>query len=664
MKRLILLLLVAFTGLLASSATTLSTEKSEEKKAITASEQSKETLVKFDYQEFKKQQSAERQEGKESSSMLTLLLVLAAVIGVVYLLLINKHTALKLKLKAKIIAVALSVNALLILIAVSNFISLQGIGQELDRIANDDIVLSQFVTEIEKNALQQEIVLQKILILAHTGVNQNRSEIEALEGEFNALTEAVDKNLLDAAHTCKDILVHETDAVQLEEFQSLFNEIVRIDAIHDAFEGHVNELFGAVNTNRMNQVSQMEHAIEVEAEGIAHVTDSILGTIEVFTNKSAKTALNHEKAAIRDNIVVSSSAILLAILLGVLVSNKISAQLGGEPEEVAEISQNMANGNLAFDLTIYGERSGAMSDLLDMTRKLKDVIGTIINGATNITAASQQLSSTSQQISTGVNEQAASSEEVSSSMEQMAANIQQNTENAFKTRQISGKASNAMEQVAVASEDSMNAVKDIYSKINIVVEIAEKTDLLAINAAVEAARAGDQGRGFAVVAAEVRKLAERSQAAANEIVTLAERGMKLTEESTHMLKDIVPDIQETSRLVEEIASSSQEQDSGANQVNTAIQQLTMVTQQNASAAEEMASGSEEMASQAAELEDIIGHFTIEEKGVGKKKAPRNAGLIHQSPKVMNKDQKYKEDLKQFDLDLSRLAANTDEFEAM
>ena len=158
-----------------------------------------------------------------------------------------------------------------------------------------------------------------------------------------------------------------------------------------------------------------------------------------------------------------------------------------------------------------------------------------------------------------------------------------------------------MEEVAQASEESMNAVQDIFSKINVVVEIAEKTDLLAINAAVEAARAGDEGRGFAVVAAEVRKLAERSQRAANEIVKLAERGMIKTEESANKLKAIVPEIHETSRLVDEIATASREQEAGANQINSAIQQLSMVTQQNASSAEEMASSSEEMASQASEL---------------------------------------------------------------
>ncbi|WP_289054686.1 methyl-accepting chemotaxis protein [Carboxylicivirga marina] len=280
---------------------------------------------------------------------------------------------------------------------------------------------------------------------------------------------------------------------------------------------------------------------------------------------------------------------------------------------LVKVTERLANGDLSQTISNnQNDEIGTLSYAINqMAAKLREVVSSITVSANNIASASNNLSSSSQQISSGASEQAAGAEEVSSSMEEMAANIEQNTANAGKTRDISHKSSNAIEQVAVASEDSMNAVKDIYSKINVVVEIAEKTDLLAINAAVEAARAGEQGRGFAVVAGEVRKLAERSQAAANEIIELAEKGMNMTTDSTNRLKAIVPDIQETSRLVEEIVSSSLEQGTGANQVNKAIQQLNMVTQQNASSAEEMAGSSEELASQATELKEITGFFQLE-----------------------------------------------------
>jgi methyl-accepting chemotaxis protein len=176
---------------------------------------------------------------------------------------------------------------------------------------------------------------------------------------------------------------------------------------------------------------------------------------------------------------------------------------------------------------------------------------------------------------------------------------------------MAGKAAQEATEGGIAVKQTVEAMKAIASKIGIIDDIAYQTNMLALNAAIEAARAGDHGKGFAVVAAEVRKLAERSQVAAQEIGELAENSVKTAESAGKLLDDIVPSIARTSDLVQEIAAASQEQSSGASQINTAMNQMNQLTQQNASASEELAATAEEMTGQAEQLQSLMAFFKIE-----------------------------------------------------
>jgi methyl-accepting chemotaxis protein len=315
-------------------------------------------------------------------------------------------------------------------------------------------------------------------------------------------------------------------------------------------------------------------------------------------------------AGVRNTMMVFGGfAILISVVITLIITRAITTSLGGEPDFVSSIARKVAEGDLTVVVeTRDNDQTSLLFSVKMMVDKLKTVVCDVKAAADNVASGSQQLSSSSEQMSQGTTEQAASAEEASSSVEEMNATIRQNADNASQTEKIALKSANDALESGKAVSESVSAMKEIASKISIIEEIARQTNLLALNAAIEAARAGEHGKGFAVVASEVRKLAERSQTAAGEISRLSISSVEVAERAGSMLTKLVPDIQKTSELVQEISASSKEQAGGAGQINSAIQQLNQVIQQNASAAEEMASTAEELSSQAEQLQGTISFF--------------------------------------------------------
>jgi methyl-accepting chemotaxis protein len=284
------------------------------------------------------------------------------------------------------------------------------------------------------------------------------------------------------------------------------------------------------------------------------------------------------------------------------------------------LAKEISEGNLTVKVEERSPQDELMRALASMVTKLTEVVTEVKSASEHVASGSQEMSTVSQQISQGATEQATSAEEVSASMEQMVSAIKQNADNAQTTERIAVKTAVDAREGGEAVQQTVTAMKEIANKISIIEEIARQTNLLALNAAIEAARAGDHGKGFAVVATEVRKLAERSQLAAGEINRLSAGSVQIAEKAGEMLERIVPDIQRTAELVQEINAASIEQNSGVDQINRAVQQLDKVIQQNASATEEMASTSEEISAQAEILHETVGFFRTTDEAIRHKKS--------------------------------------------
>ena len=397
-------------------------------------------------------------------------------------------------------------------------------------------------------------------------------------------------------------------------------------------------------------VNETTPALNMVQAGLAELVD--VAAKHIMTDETMLHAASQTRM-----VVFAASGV--ALLIGTFLAFIIARGIIGPLRKGVDFAELVASGDLTarLDVDQKDEVGTLANSLRSMVVKLKEVATSIESGASNVAAGSEELSATAQTLSQGATEQAASIEEISASMEQMTANITQNAQNATETERISRAAAQSAAQGGQAVGQTVAAMKHIADKISIVEEIARQTNLLALNAAIEAARAGDHGKGFAVVAAEVRKLAERSGNAAAEISELSTNSVSVAENAGSMLAALVPEIQRTAELVQEIAAGTSEQSNGAQQVTKAIIQLDQIIQQNASASEEMASTSEELSAQAIQLQQTIGFFKVDtvpgrSTPQGPRKAAARVGAGHSRKALPGKTQASRGKADSLRLDMS------------
>jgi methyl-accepting chemotaxis protein len=513
------------------------------------------------------------------------------------------------------------------------------IGAAAQAILREEVPLADMINEIKSGLTLTRVFLEEFV------QSRDLAELGEIEGKYILAVAAFDLNVSAILNggVVDGVTIFATDNPSIRE------AVRELDQNHEDFQKSAEALMAAQRSILEKSTKAAQVNAQLDQAGVD--AEMMLSEVEKLTGEEMTAAKENGRASTQNAVAVLISvlagAILLGIFLGVIITRAITGpidkgvklaeeiargdfslrlnlkrndeigdlakaldNMSDNLQRAADVAEQIAKGDLGVEVKLASEKDQLGRALESMGTILNDVIGQVKVAGDNVTSGSLAMSASSQEMSQGASEQAAAAEEASASIEQMSANIRQNAENALQTEKIAIKAAEDTREGGIAVKETVGAMKQIAQKIMIIEEIARQTNLLALNAAIEAARAGDHGKGFAVVAAEVRKLAERSQIAAGEIGGLSTSSVEVAERAGRLLDIIVPNIQTTAELVQEISAASREQDAGAEQISKAIQQLDTVIQQNASASEEIASTAEELSSQSEQLQEMIAFFTL------------------------------------------------------
>ncbi len=486
------------------------------------------------------------------------------------------------------------------------------IGEEIVSIGERDMPLTEKTVSITLHQAEQALSFERALRYGQemksdpTASKHFKESIEHFESfasviktEFEEVDSMVKKSIESA----------ENEEV-LEEFKSVEHQLAAIESAHKLYEEHSFEALALLAQGNVHAAHQLSEKIELEEENLMAAVEKLSHELEKFTADALEHAQHQEESGLWLLMMVSIGTVIVAVGIAYLIISSISRPMNVMLSAVEDLREG--DGDLTYRLPDFGkDEIGRMANSLNgFVERMQSVMIDISSAVDNMASASEEVSATAQSLSQNASEQAAAVEETSASLEQMNASISQNAESAKATDSMATSASSQAVEGGDAVGETVTAMKQIADKISIIEDISYKTNLLALNAAIEAARAGDHGKGFAVVADEVRKLAERSQTSAQEISALAANSVMVAERAGGLIHEIVPNIQKTADLVQEISAASEEQASGAGQINTAMGQLDTAAQSGAASSEELAATSEEMSSQVQQIQQQIGFFKL------------------------------------------------------
>jgi len=450
------------------------------------------------------------------------------------------------------------------------------------------IMMTSLLTPIQNKAGQFEGMVGIDISLSH--MNQLIASVKPYK---EAISYMISENRTIVAHTNTQLTGK--------------NFIASLAADSSVFKSEA--LGGGVGSDKSfsykNSTTGEEYFVSFEPIMIGNMDTNWIIGIEVPT----KVILSEAHGVLARTIVAGILGLFFLYLIIYFIAVKISDPIVKGVEFAKSISAGNLNSQLSFE---QNDEIGDLAESLSiMAARLTKIITEVIQSSDTIAESSMDLLNSSVNLADGANNQASSTEEISTSMELVLSRIQQNTQNAQETEKIALRAAKGIQTGNESTRALIQSMNNIVQKISIVGEIAKQTNLLAINASIEASRYGMQGKGFAVVAAEIKKLAEKSQLAAKEIDELSNQGLFHAKETGNIFFDIIPDIEQTAILVKQIAASSLEQKISSEEINAGIQQLNKVTQQNAGSSFELSINSKNISKQAENLKKLIAYFKIE-----------------------------------------------------